>query len=216
GPTTTSLAKKKSRLIFATLSQAPQTSNFPKRWELDNSPYTVVNHANVFSRDNLDIGARLFIDNLPQTNQPLAVVDLGCGNGVIGLSLLAKSPNCRVTFVDESYMAVASARQTIEDNMPEQLNQCRFVVDDCLTSQDPDSTDIVLCNPPFHQQQAVTDHIAWQMFKDAQRVLKPGGKLVIVGNRNLAYHIKLKRLFSNYQTLDSNKKFTILSATKNP
>ena len=212
GETRTSLAKKKSRLVFATLTKAPQQSKQPKCWPLENTPFTIVNHANVFSRDSLDIGARLFINSLPNDTNGLKVIDLGCGNGVIGLSLLAKSPNTAVTFVDESYMAVASAQQTIQSNLPEQVAQCEFTVDDCLTSQANDSADIILCNPPFHQQQAVTDHIAWQMFKDARRVLKPTGRLIIVGNRNLAYHVKLNRLFGHCQTLDSNKKFIVLSA----
>lgn len=214
GQTSTSLAKKKARLIFSNQSQPPQGCAFPKRWPLEHSPYSVINHANVFSRDSLDIGARLLMANLPQQTNGQTLIDLGCGNGVIGLSLLHLSPDTNITFVDESYMAVASAQQTIQLNHPEQFAQCRFVVDDCLTTQASDSADMILCNPPFHQQQAVTDHIAWQMFKDAKRVLKTGGQLRIVGNQNLAYHVKLKRLFGNCKTHDSNKKFTILSAVK--
>ena len=52
---------------------------------------------------------------------------------------------------------------------------------------------VVLCNPPFHQAQAVTDHIAWQMFKQAKDTLKEGGELRIIGNRHLDYHDKLNR-----------------------
>ncbi len=72
----------------------------------------------------------------------------------------------------------------------------------------------MLCNPPFHQQNAVTDHIAWQMFNDAKKVLRPGGELRIVGNRHLDYHEKLKRLFGGSKLLGSNKKFVVLSAKK--
>jgi 23S rRNA A1618 N6-methylase RlmF len=32
---------------------------------------------------------------------------------------------------------------------------------------EPDRFTAILCNPPFHQQHAITDHIAWQMFNDA-------------------------------------------------
>jgi len=60
----------------------------------------------------------------------------------------------------------------------------------------------------------VTDHIAWQMFNDAYRTLKRGGKLRIVANRHLGYHIKLQRIFDNCQTVASNQKFVILEATK--
>lgn len=214
GPTTTSLAKKKSRLIFAQLCNAPMDCPYPVMWPLEGSGLTIVNHANVFSRDSLDIGARLLLNNLPENCQDKKVVDLGCGNGVIGLSLLHKTPQAEVTFVDESHMAVASAKASVALNLPDIAERNHYVVDDCLSSLAGGQTDVVICNPPFHQQQAVTDHIAWQMFKDARRVLKKGGELIIVGNRSLAYHVKLKRLFGNCRTLDANKKFTVLSAIK--
>lgn len=72
----------------------------------------------------------------------------------------------------------------------------------------------MLCNPPFHQGEAITDHIAWQMFLDARRRLKDGGILHIVGNRHLNYHVKLQRLFQNCTTVASNGKFVILQAQK--
>lgn len=214
GPTTTSLAKKKSRLIFTEVTKTAVACPYPVKWTLENSDITLVNHANVFSRDSLDIGARLLLANLPKNCDGKQVVDLGCGNGVLGLSLLAQCPQTKVTFVDESYMAVQSAKDAVALNFPDALAQCDFIVDDCLGRAEANQYDIIVCNPPFHQMQAVTDHIAWQMFVDARRVLKNNGRLIVVGNRNLAYHVKLKRLFGNVKTLDANKKFTVLTTTK--
>lgn len=210
----TSLAVKKSRLIFTSTTNKPVESKFPVSWSLENSDYTLLNHANVFSRDSLDIGARFFANYLPQGKKPLKIIDLGCGNGVIGLLTLAKMPNAKVTFVDESAMAVASAEQNIAQNLPSQLDNCTFIQNDCLTDFPPNSVDLVLCNPPFHQAQAITDHIAWQMFVQAKSTLKQGGELRIIGNRHLDYQEKLNRLFGNCKVIGNNKKFTILSATK--
>ncbi len=214
GQTTTSLAVKKARLIFTKQINKPQQSKYPTSWPLEKTDYTIYNHANVFSRDSLDIGARFFINYLPQTTKAKRIVDLGCGNGVIGLLTLAKCPQAQVTFVDESAMAVASAKYNVEKNLPEMLENSTFVQNDCLSNFKPNSQDFVLCNPPFHQQQAVTDHIAWQMFVDAHKVLREGGEIRIVGNRHLDYHEKLKRLFGGYKLLGSNKKFVVLSAKK--
>jgi 16S rRNA G1207 methylase RsmC len=72
----------------------------------------------------------------------------------------------------------------------------------------------VLCNPPFHQGNTVGDHLAWQMFKDAHRALKPGGRLRIVGNSHLKYHHTLKHIFRNGEVLATNSKFMIAEATK--
>jgi len=214
GPTTTSLAWKKARLIYGSvtlpaLPAAPETLN----WKLDGTSWTIHNHANVFSRTGLDIGARFFMAHLPE-NVEGEMADLGCGNGVIGLTLLAQNPQAQVTFVDESYMALGSSRLNVEQNLPDALPRCEFVVNNALAGIEPDRFHAVLCNPPFHQQHAITDHIAWQMFNDARRCLKYGGELRVVGNRHLDYYRKLKKVFGNCTTIATNNKFVVLKAVK--
>ncbi len=214
GPTTTSLAWKKARLIYGSvtlpaLPAAPETLN----WKLDGTSWTIHNHANVFSRTGLDIGARFFMAHLPE-NVEGEMADLGCGNGVIGLTLLAQNPQAQVTFVDESYMALGSSRLNVEQNLPDALPRCEFVVNNALAGIEPDRFHAVLCNPPFHQQHAITDHIAWQMFNDARRCLKYGGELRVVGNRHLDYYRKLKKVFGNCTTVATNNKFVVLKAVK--
>ncbi len=213
GPTTTTLAWKKARLIHCTFT-APVLADELQlaSWKLDGTDWTIHNHANVFSRSGLDIGARFFLQHLPEGVEG-EMVDLGCGNGVIGLQLLAQNPGS-VLFTDESAMAVASARLNVESNLPEAIARSDFMMNDALTGIEPDRFDAVLCNPPFHQQSAITDHIAWQMFNDARRSLKYGGELRIVGNRHLDYFRKLKRVFGNCETLATNNKFVILKAVK--
>jgi len=215
GTTKTSLAVKKSRLVFSQLdNEQVLSSPFPTVWPLENTPFIISNHSGVYAREKLDIGARHFMKNLPEVKSGMRVIDLGCGNGVIGLTVLAQQPEAIVTFVDESYMAVDSAKENISKNLPDLLQQCEFTINDCLADVEPNSVDLVLCNPPFHQQNATTDHIAWQMFRDSHRVLKKGGELRIIGNRQLGYHIKLKRLFGNEKIIASNDKFVTLSAIK--
>lgn len=219
GITTTSLAKKKSRLIFCQYEGTKKSiSPYPTKWKTDTTQFTMNNLANVFSRQQLDIGARVLLAYLPDANHK-RIIDLGCGNGVLGLHVLHQSADAHVIFVDESFMAIASAKMNIEQNMPDKLKQCEFIVSNCLdeylrTPANDASVDIVLCNPPFHQQNTITDHIALQMFKDSKRILKHGGELRVVGNRHLDYPQTIKRLFGHYKVLASDRKFSILSATK--
>ena len=70
GTTTTSLAWKKARLIHCVftapkLADAPQTYS----WKLDGTPWTIHNHANVFARSGLDIGARFFLHRRSRLRQ---------------------------------------------------------------------------------------------------------------------------------------------------
>lgn len=215
GKTTTSLARKKARLIFCQPQpdQWQGQSAYPSEYTLPETGWTLRNHANVFSRAKLDIGTRFFMDHIDQLPRADRIVDLGCGNGLLGILAGQQQPGSDVCFVDESHMALASARDNAERILGTD-NTLRFQLDNGLATSPEKSADLVLNNPPFHQKQVIGDHIAWQMFQDARRVLTAGGELWVIGNRHLQYHIKLKRLFGNCRTVAANKKFVLLAATK--
>ena len=172
----------------------------------------LVNHANVFCREGLDIGTRAFLPHLPKRLVAQRVADLGCGNGVLAIAYALANPAAELTLVDESYMAVQSA----EENWRAALGErpATFRAADGLAEQAPDSLDLVLCNPPFHQQQVVGDFLAWRMFQQARAALVTGGELWIVGNRHLGYHAKLKRLFRGVEQVAATPKFVVLKAIK--
>ncbi|PSW19621.1 methyltransferase domain-containing protein [Photobacterium sanctipauli] len=214
GETKTSLAVKKARLVFCQANpNLAQPLPEPQQWAVPEHDMTIANHANVFSSDSLDIGARLLLEHIPSHNRYKGIVDLGCGNGVIGIKAARLNPEAKVTCVDESYMAVASCKLNAEQNL-DNAEQVNAVVNNCLDGFEPESNDLVLCNPPFHQQNAITSHIAWQMFCDAKRVLRAKGQLIIIGNRHLGYDEKLKRLFGNVKLIAQNNKFVVYQSNK--
>ena len=219
GVTKTSLAKKKSRLIFSVPDENIKStkSPYPKNYVLEATNYTVFNHANVFSRESLDIGTRFFLQHIPQSEKYKSIIDLACGNGVVGLIASEKNPAAVVHFLDESYMAVESAKESFDAAFKEQekeLHKANFKVNDCLTGYEKNSADLILNNPPFHQDNAIGDEVAWQMFNQSKDVLKEGGELWVIGNRHLGYHIKLKKIFDNCEVVATNKKFVILKSIK--
>jgi 16S rRNA (guanine1207-N2)-methyltransferase len=219
GPTHTSLAEQKARLIFCTPDPSSErpANPWPYSYTLPGgigpaSGHTVVNHAGVFCADRLDIGTRFFLGHLPPSRGAERVVDLGCGNGVVGTAVALANPQAEVLFVDESFQAVASAEATYKANgVP---GHAEFRVGDGLAGVASGSVDVVLNNPPFHSHQATTDATAWRMFTGARRVLRPGGELWVIGNRHLGYHVKLRRLFGNSQVVASDRKFVVLKAVK--
>ena len=213
GSTTTSLAAKKARLIYVKPQQRDTVlSPFPIIYKEPSLKVTLTNHANVFSKDKLDIGARFFIENFKKLPNAEHIIDLGCGNGVLTVMASKSQPKAQFHLVDESYMAIESARQNIQQSLT--LEQCHFYISDCLSQYTGPKVDLILCNPPFHQQHALGDQIAWRMFKQSANKLNNGGQLWVVANRHLGYHHKLKRLFKFCVTIASNKKFVILQASQ--
>jgi len=81
-----------------------------------------------------------------------------------------------------------------------------------LIEAEPESADLILCNPPFHQQNTIGDQIAVSLFKQSRRVLRKGGELWVIGNRHLNYHSYLDRLFGAHSIIASNSKFIIVKA----
>ncbi|MFG2292970.1 methyltransferase [Streptomyces sp. NPDC048603] len=258
GPTRTSLAERKARLIFCspgvvgeapkagpgdeaagpeTQARGPETraagpetqAAGPNPWPLTYTAdadagaaagLTVVNHAGVFCADRLDIGTRFFLRHLPAGGgaAPGRIVDLGCGNGIVGTAAALAHPDAEVLFTDESYQAVASAEATYRANeragVGSRSGGAEFRVGDGLAGVPAGSVDLVLNNPPFHSHQATTDATALRMFAQARRALRPGGELWVVGNRHLGYHVRLRRLFGNCELVASDPKFVVLRAVK--
>ncbi len=226
GPTRTSLATKKARLIFTTpdVDLVRPDNPWPRSYPLPSglgaaSGLTVAQHAGVFSAERLDIGTRFLVQNLPKRSGHEQVIDLGCGNGVIGLAAALSNPDAEVTFVDESYLAVAAAAANFRTHLgPDRL--AHFRVGDGLQSMatgDPiarGSVDLILNNPPFHLHVSRTDETAWRMFVESRAALRLGGELWVVGNQTLGYHAKFKRLFGNYETVASNAKFVVVRAVR--
>ncbi|MCP3688727.1 MAG: methyltransferase [Gammaproteobacteria bacterium] len=216
GPTSTTLAWKKARLIQVTRDQLLNLgqSPYPDCYVVEaGREFSIYNYAGLFSREKLDKGSQLLIENMPVSGHYQSIADLGCGNGILGLIAASLNPQAELLFTDESYSAIASARLNFQTAYSTD-RKADFRVTDCLQAIDENSIDLVLNNPPFHQQQSLGDTIAWQMFVDARRVLQSGGELWVVGNRHLAYHAKLKKIFGNCTQIASNRRFVVLKAIK--
>lgn len=213
GPSETSRAQKKARLIEVSVD--PQLhlpeNPYPRRWTLEGTAFEIINQSNVFSRERLDIGTRFLLQHLPRTEGPREIIDLGCGNGLLGLMAAQQNPEASLSFIDESYMAIASARANFKQIDPT-LQRAKFYLDDGLAEFQKHAADLILCNPPFHQSHAVGDAVALSMFRQSASVLRDGGELWVVGNRHLDYHFKLRRWFSSVDVVTSNRKFVILRA----
>ncbi len=211
GETTTSLAKKKARLIFAKKQVESIESPFPIKLSIPSFKDKIVNHSNLFSREKLDIGTRFFLENIPSDGYQ-NILDLGCANGIIGIQAKKKNPSAKIHFSDVSYMAIKSAKQNFADRFP--IKDCKLEWTNCYEGAHQTELDLVLCNPPFHQENTIGDFIAIQMFHDAHKALAPGGRIRVIGNRHLGYHVKLKKIFNNSEVITQNKKFVIIESIK--
>jgi 16S rRNA (guanine1207-N2)-methyltransferase len=84
-----------------------------------------------------------------------------------------------------------------------------------LLSAVPDaSADLVLCNPPFHRGTARDSDVAFAMFADAGRALRPGGELWTVFNTHLPYLRALRRLVGPTRVVAQNPGYLVTRSAR--
>jgi 16S rRNA (guanine1207-N2)-methyltransferase len=124
----------------------------------------------VFSRTKVDSGSELLIKNA-LIKEDWSVLDLGCGNGVIGITIGKAYPKTKVTLSDINERAIGTSKKNallnhikvnvIKSNAYEKLNQ-KF--------------DTILLNPP----QTAGKDLCFKMIREAKDHLNDKGLLQIV------------------------------------
>lgn len=204
-------AVQKSRGLIAsgpriTGPRAPEDSRFPATSHHADLGLTVVAHGAVFSGERLDLGTRFlcsFLDRTP--SHAGSIVDLGCGSGILAVRMAQLRPTATVVATDRSSAAVASAAATAAANGVQVLTRR----DDAMSAEPDASVDLIVCNPPFHENAAVHTGGAEKLFAASRRVLRPGGELWAVHNTHLRFRSMLARMVGPTEVVGRNDKFTV-------
>lgn len=202
----------KSRVLRASGPTRGSAHAWPRSERHDDLGLTVCAHGAAFAGTSVDIGTRFLLEHLTEAPDAAAAIDLGCGTGALATAYALTRTHARVLATDRSAAAVASARATAAANGVG--DRVRVVRDDGLGGQPDDSADLVLLNPPFHSDAAVTAQLAPRLFADAARVLRPGGEVWCVWNSHLRYRAQLERIVGRTRQVARNAKFTITASTR--
>ncbi|MCB1703405.1 MAG: class I SAM-dependent methyltransferase [Halioglobus sp.] len=216
GPTQRHPGQRKARLFTATRDDRCGTAS-PQPKASYHCPQLNARLSalpNVFSRDRLDIGTRFLLAQLAGVAAAETVVDLACGNGVLGLVAAKQGLAERLVFCDESAMAIASARENARQVLSTMAPALEFHHGDGLADYAGPAPQLILCNPPFHQEHTVNDFAGRRLLDQCARELAPGGRLLLVANRHLDYLSLLRQRFSTVEKCASNAKFTVFMALK--
>jgi 23S rRNA (guanine1835-N2)-methyltransferase len=202
------LGRYKARVFRGCIPALPRPAPGSALVEVPDTGWQLQVRAGVFSRQQLDIGARFFLDHVP-TGISGDICDLGCGNGVIGMMALQNNPSARLLFCDDSALALASARDNVARYFADR--DVGFHHGNGLDGVEQ-QFDLILLNPPFHRGHAVDDSVARMLFRHARRQLAPQGRLRVIGNSHLDYATLLRRSFGTVRQVARNSKFTIHDA----
>jgi len=214
GPTSSSRAVKKARILEIKYDEQliPAANPYPTSYNVAELSGPVRQAAAVFSQGKLDAGSRFLLEHLPELHAQMQIIDLGCGDGVLGLCAMQRCATAKLTFVDESSAAIASSQENAARLFPDRNAQ--FLNQDCLDPKPSTNADLILCNPPFHTGRALDTSTAERMFTQSHACLERGGKLYVVCNRHLDYAKRLRRVFGHHKMIAEDRRFQVLYAQK--
>ena len=127
----------------------------------------------VFSKEKLDFGTRVLLENLPLKDMHGDILDLGCGYGVV--SIIVSS------FVDGHFDAVDVNKRALHlFEMNIKLNKASNITifeSNCYDSiEEGKRYDYIITNPPIRAGK----EIVYKMLRGARDYLKPSGELYFV------------------------------------
>ncbi|MBE9537715.1 MAG: methyltransferase [Proteobacteria bacterium] len=213
GPTERHRGQRKARM-FTCMKDSRRPAPYAEIGEYFCEPLNsnLISMANVFAREKMDIGSRFLLENIAGLEASDSIIDLACGNGIIGLSALSQGLCKKLLLCDESAMAIESARRNAQNVVPGR--DISFHHGDGLIGYTGDPVGLILCNPPFHLNHAVDETVGRRLLVQAAAHLLEGGSLCLVANRHLNYLPVLKREFKRVEKLAQNGKFIIWKASR--
>jgi release factor glutamine methyltransferase len=101
------------------------------------------------------------------------VCDVGTGSGCIGVTLLCELVNARAVLIDKSAAALEIAK--INAQKQSVADRARFLVSDCFNSLDSQKFDLIVSNPPYVAEAALTGLQREVRDHEPLVALSPGG-----------------------------------------
>lgn len=198
------------------LERTPEADAFAqkiKKW-YDNWPLVdgrFITAPGMFSSDRVDAGSKLMAAHLPDKITG-AVADFCAGWGYLASELANRYPKMSVLDLYEAdFASLEAAKRNVAAT--ETLKPC-FFWHDLLGEAVPHRYDFIVMNPPFHQKREAEPDIGQRMIRAASAALKPGGRLLMVANRQLPYEKTLSEVFASHSEIAQDGMFKVLAAKR--
>lgn len=170
---------------------------------------TLTTATGVFANAKTDLGTRILLENV-QIKEPAKVLDLGCGYGIIGITIAKIFPQTTIVMTDINERATKLAAQNAK------LNN---VTADVRTGNEYETVaeetfDYILLNPP----QAAGRELCFKMIQNAPLHLNKNGAFYLVARHKKGGEVlenKMKEVFGNVEAVARESGFRVYKSVKN-
>ena len=164
----------------------------------------------VFSKDRVDFGTNVLLNSLEDLSLVKKALDVGCGVGVIGISIASKYSNLFVEMVDVNEKAISLTNENIKLN---KLTNCKCYLSNVY--EDVNGVyDLIISNPPIRAGKEIVHKIA----TDAKLHLDKKGMFYAVVQKKQgadSFKKKLEEVYGNVEIVNKDSGYMIFKSINN-
>ena len=162
----------------------------------------------LFSPRAIDQGSQMLLDYI-DIDAGDDCLDLGCGYGVLGLTLARLAPQGHTLLVDKDFVAIDYAEK---NRLINHIDNASCQLSNGFDQIEKQSFDIIVSNVPAK----VSKELLYIFLFDALDYLKPGGSFYIVTITGLRQFFKrgFLEVFGDYKKLKQGKTYTVARGTR--
>lgn len=212
-----SLSKHRCRVFWSAPLQAPVDASLRMQWLEAAAPRPILggrflSRPGLFAWDRIDPASALLAEHIDPDWRGHAA-DLGGGWGFLSTQLLERCPGIRALDLFEAQaQALPLARHNLEPHAQRVALGLHW---HDVTRGLPGRYDVIVTNPPFHEQARADDPALGQAFiAAAAGAMAPGGRLLLVANRHLPYEAVLRGRFGEVTVLAQRDGFKLFRASR--
>lgn len=150
----------------------------------------------IFSPQGIDKGTLAML-SFVDFSEFKRVLDLGCGCGIVGMFASKFVGSENVVMVDKSIDAIECAKRNCINNNCEDIE---ILLSDGLEGVAEEKFDLILSNPPYHEDFSVPK----RFIEDGFKKLEEGGYMYMVTKRKEWYKNKLISVFGGVQIMEKD------------
>jgi 16S rRNA (guanine1207-N2)-methyltransferase len=192
-------------------TKQPIRHKYKISFEIEGAIINLLSSDGVFSKKYIDTGTKVLIESIVRKipiYENAEILDLGCGYGVIGITIAKLNPKAKITMVDINPLAIKLTNENIKLNLVENA----IVIRSHLYSQlENKKFDFIISNPPL----AAGYKVIFPLIEGAKEHLKEGGRIIIVLRKGInAIPKKMKDVFGNVELLYKRAGYRVFQSIK--
>lgn len=195
-------ADDKPATHYYSKEQPKERKRFVLRLDIKGHRLELTSSSGIFSKDRIDLGTLVLLGSmvLPEEGE---ILDMGCGCGIIGITVAKVRPRSRVTMVDINPTAIKLAKENIETNS---VTNATAINSDLYSGLEGQKFDLIISNPPL----AAGYKVVFPLIEDSKSHLSKGGYLQLVLRKGVnAIPKKMNEVFGNVELISRKSGYKV-------